>query len=115
MFSRQRAETLAWCRILGEHVRVTCAGDLPDLRSYLGNFRYDALFWAWSFQQGAWEEDLEEIRDDHPDLPVILLSQTREEKEGVEAMAVGTWDWLAGHEEAPLASPAAIGRRRPTP
>ena len=94
LLSTDKSETAVLQQILREHVMLTAAGNLRELRFHLENNDYDALFCAWSFHSGTWHDALEEVRKWHPDLPVIILSRIAEEKEWVQVLEAGAFDLL---------------------
>jgi len=103
LFSNDEGETVALQQLLSEHVVLTPVKNLSELASLLENNRYDALFWAWSFRTGTWNDALREVRKINPDLPVIILSSTPEERAWIRALDAGAFDLLvAPFEERPL-------------
>lgn len=81
--------------ILTTHAVLTPARDLPELKILLESSCYDALFCAWSFHRGSWNDALLEVRRIHPDLPVIIFSSTAGEQEWARVLEAGGFDLLA--------------------
>ena len=86
---------LALREILSEHAVLTPAGNLSELTVLLESSCYDALFCAWSFHRGTWNDALLEARRLHPDLPVIIFSSTAGEQEWLRVLEAGGFDLLA--------------------
>jgi len=82
-------------QLLTEHVALTPVHSLPELVSMLEDNDYDALFCASYFHAGTWNDAIKEVRKIHPDLPVIVLSSSAEEREWLEALDAGAFDLLA--------------------
>ena len=80
--------------VLGEHDTLTVAGNLPELRSFLELGNYDGLFCAQSSQTGTWKEVLEDMRETHPDLPVIILPSMPETMGWASILEAGTFNLL---------------------
>jgi DNA-binding NtrC family response regulator len=80
--------------LLREHVILTQARSLPDLREHLRTRQFDALFCDGSFYINQWQHLLQDIREHDPALPVIVLSRTGGEKEWVEVIEAGAFDLL---------------------
>lgn len=87
-------ETAVVRELLQEHGIVTCAGNLPELRTLLRKNSYDALFCAWSFHTGTWSEVLEIVREESPEVPTIVLSRVGTEREWTAALEAGAFDLL---------------------
>jgi len=81
--------------ILSEHAVLTPAGNLSELTALLESSFYDAVFCAWSFHRGNWNDALLEARRLHPDLPVIIFSSTAGEEEWTRVLEAGAFDLLA--------------------
>ena len=82
-------------RLLSRYVVLTCAGTLGELLELLENGRYDALFCAWSFDSGTWNEALQEVQKRYPGIPLIVLSPCGAEHEWLEVLDAGAFDLLA--------------------
>ncbi len=94
LLSTDETETAALQQILREHVILRPVKSLADLTALLENANYDALFCAWSFHAGTWNDALEEVRKHYPDLPVIILSSIAEEREWLRVLEAGAFDLL---------------------
>jgi DNA-binding response OmpR family regulator len=81
-------------QLLSEHVALTPVKSLSEMVSLLENRDYDALFCAWSFHTGTWNDALEEVRKLHSDLPVIIFSSSAEEREWLRVLEAGAFDLL---------------------
>lgn len=124
LLSNDETETTVLEQLLSEHVVLTSVNDLSALISLLEDNDYDALFCAWSFHTGTWNDALEEVRKVHPDLPVIILSSSAEEREWLQALGGGAFDLLVPpYQERSLlavleqasASREALGSRHRVP
>jgi len=80
--------------LLEKHAAVACTGSIPELRTRIRNAGYDALFCPPSFPAGTWREVLEVVEDESPGLPVIVLSPQGNERDWLEALDAGAFDWL---------------------
>jgi DNA-binding NtrC family response regulator len=94
LLSSNETETAVLEQLLREHVVLTPVNKLSELVSLLENSNYDALFCAWSFHTGTWNAALEEVHKVHPELPVIILSLSAEEREWLQALDAGAFDLL---------------------
>lgn len=100
LLSADQTETAQFQSILGCHVRLTPIAELSELTALLEKSDYDALFCAGSFQKGTWMDVLEDVRECHPGLPVIVLSPAPEVQEWTEVLEAGAFDWLVSpHQE----------------
>ena len=88
-------QAVALQEILNEHTVLTPAKDLPELKAILESSCHDALFCAWSFHRGTWNDALLEVRRLHPDMPVIIFSSTAGEQEWLRVLESGGFDLLA--------------------
>jgi len=88
----QQARSLE--ELLREHIILTQAKSLPDLRELLRTRQFDTLFCDWAFYIGQWQHLLQDIQKHDPVLPVIVLSRTGGEKEWVEVIEAGGFDLL---------------------
>jgi DNA-binding NtrC family response regulator len=80
--------------LLERHAALACAGSIPKLRSLIRKTHYDALFCPpWS-PAGSWEDVLELVEEEAPGLPIIVLSSQGNERDWLEALDVGVFDWL---------------------
>jgi len=103
LFSNDEMETAILQRLLGEYAIVTPVHNESELAPLLENNHYDALFWAWSFRAGTWNDALRQVRMINPDLPVIVLSTAAEERAWIRALDAGAFDLLvAPFEERQL-------------
>jgi len=80
--------------ILENHALLACASDLLELKSHLQEGSVDVVFCSWPFYLGSWNGILREVQDQHPDLPVIVLSPSGGEREWMEVMESGVFDLL---------------------
>lgn len=101
LLSTDSAETSQIQKLLSKHASVTPVGDPSELTTALiEKHDYDVLFCAWSFQKGTWMDVLEDMRQCHPELPVIVLSPAPEVREWTEVLEAGAFDLLVPpHEE----------------
>jgi len=103
LLSNDETETAVLEHLLGEHAALTAVHQLSELVSLLEEGKYDALFCAWSLDAGTWTNALEEVRKFHPELPVIILSSSPEEREWMRVLEAGAFDLLVPpYEERPL-------------
>jgi len=82
-------------QILACHAELRWACNTQEMARQLAEDRYDAVFCARTLCAGSWNEVVAEVRQIYPLLPVIVLSQTADEKEWVEVLAAGAFDLLA--------------------
>jgi len=94
LLSNDETETAVLEQLLNEHVAVTPVNNLSELGALLENSDYDALFCAGSPDTGICNDALEEVRNVLPDLPVILLSSSAEQREWLQALDAGAFDVL---------------------
>lgn len=94
LLSSDETESNALERVLSEYVNLQNAGNLSELENMLPDGGYDAVFCGRSFQEGAWNDALEEVQQRCPDLPVIIFSQTGDEQEWSEVIEAGAFDLL---------------------
>jgi len=94
LLSTDTIETTVLQQALRKHVILTRADNLSDAMFLLEGGGYDAFFCAWSFHAGTWMEALETVREWQPDLPVIILSRTAEEREWLQVLEAGAFDLL---------------------
>ncbi len=80
--------------LLNEHVILTCANNLTEAYGLLKRGGYDALFCDESFDTGACNEGLAEVRKGYPDLPIIILSQLDGEQQWADLLKAGAFDLL---------------------
>lgn len=100
LLSTDRDETSQIQKILSKHVSLAPVRDLSELAALLEKRDYDALFCAWSFQKGSWKDVLEDMRQFHPGLPVIVLAPAPEIRQWAEVLGAGAFDLLVPpHEE----------------
>ena len=94
LLSTDQTETAQLQRLLGEHAILTPVARRSELRSLLERRDYDAVFCGWSFQGGTWNEVLHDVRESHPELPVVIFSRTGGEQEWVKVLEAGAFDLL---------------------
>ncbi len=94
LFSTDEAEMAQLQQILSEHVILTPVDHQSKLNALIEKHNYDALFCAWSLQQGSWNDVVSEVRESHPDLPVIVLSPAPDNREWDEVLQAGAFDLL---------------------
>ena len=81
--------------ILSPYAEMTSVCDTREMEEVLNASSYDVLFCAWSLCSGGWNEALEEVRQRHPYLPVIILSRTADERRWLQVLEAGAFDLLA--------------------
>lgn len=81
--------------LLSPYVTLTCVQDLVECLDFLEKRPYDAVFCAWSFRSGTWNDVLKEIRERYLDLPVIILSRIAAEREWLDVLDAGAFDLLS--------------------
>ena len=94
VLSTDPAETGHLQEVLSKHAVLTYARNLSELKTLLKEGEPDVLFCSWSFQSVSWKEAVEEVQHCYPELPVIVLSRTADEREWMEALEVGDFDLL---------------------
>ena len=90
--------------ILDPHALTVHARNIPEMKSYLQNDAVDVLFCAWPFYRTNWRGVLDEVWNQYPDLPVIVLSPNGGEREWIEVLDSGAFDLLAW----PLLGPTVL-------
>ena len=80
--------------VLSKHAVLTYARNLSELKALLKEGAPDVLFCYWSFQSACWKDVVKEIQHCYPELPVIVLSRTADEREWMGALEVGAFDLL---------------------
>jgi len=81
-------------KVLEPHADLTCAYTPEEMSEQLERASYDAVFCARSLSMGSWREVLEEVRQFYPQLPVIIVSRTADEREWLEILEAGAFDLL---------------------
>ena len=76
------------------HAELDWARNPQEMIQHLEQARYDAVFCSRNFSNGSWGEALKQMQRLYADVPVIILSQTADEKEWVEVLAAGAFDLL---------------------
>jgi DNA-binding NtrC family response regulator len=94
LLSTDEAESTALQQTLDPHVTLRKVEDLQELQRELQGGNHDALFCGWSFHGGTWDDALEEVGKQCPDLPVIVFSRTAGEWEWIEVLKAGGFDML---------------------
>jgi DNA-binding response OmpR family regulator len=79
---------------LSKHACVSRACELSELSMLLESTCFDAAFCAWTFHRGTWKNALLEARRFQPDLPVLVFSSTGGEREWIEVLDSGAFDFL---------------------
>ena len=91
------SDQLEACRIeehLSKHACVSRTCDLSELSTLLESTCFNAAFCAWTFHRGTWKNALLEARRFQPDLPVLVFSSTGGEREWIEVLDSGAFDFL---------------------
>lgn len=94
LFSSDETEANTLQRILGKHVILTPVSSPSELASLLQTNTYDAVFWSWSLKSGTWSDALRMVRMTRPEMPVVVLSSTPEERAWLRSLKTGTFDLL---------------------
>ncbi len=95
LFVCDASERVALQQILAAHAELRWACNPQEMARHLSQGRYDAVFCARSLCAGSWSEVVAQVRQISPELPVIILSPTADEKEWVEVLAAGAFDLLS--------------------
>ena len=85
----------SWQQSLAPYAELSLACDLGEIARRLEQESYDAVFCARTLCPDTWTEVLHQVQQICPQLPVIILSQTTDEKEWMEALAAGAFDLLS--------------------
>lgn len=80
--------------LLSKHALVSRACNLSELSALLESTCFDAVFCAWTFHCGTWKNALLEALRFQPELPVLVFSSTGGEREWVEVLDSGAFDFL---------------------
>lgn len=94
LLSASETETAQLEQILGNYVSLTPVSDPSKLDSLLENDGYDALFCAWALPRATWNDVLDDVREFHPDIPVIVLAPAPEVRQWAEVLEAGAFDLL---------------------
>ena len=95
LLSSDDVEAHNWEEILGEHAMLHRVRDLVELEDSLQDDIYDALLCGWKFTNGTWNEAIWQVRQQCPDLPVVIFNGTGDEKEWIKVLDAGAFDLLA--------------------
>ncbi|MBI4465751.1 MAG: response regulator [Acidobacteria bacterium] len=90
----EKAEKALLQQLLSPHAELAWACNPEEMVEQLGQDAYDTLFCARSLCRGNWQGALEEVQQQYPNLPVIILSPTASEQEWVEVLEAGAFDLL---------------------
>ena len=111
LLSSDETETRKLEEVLLEYAILRRAGNLAELQSKLEGEAYDAVFCGWSFHTGTWNDALGQVRQRCPDLPVVIFSETGDEREWVKVLEAGAFDLLIApyqkHTVIPILEQAA--------
>lgn len=111
LLSNDETETRKLEEALLEYSILRRARTLAELQSNLEQETYDAVFCAWSFHSGTWNDALGQVRQRCPDLPVVIFSETGDEREWVKVLEAGAFDLLVApyqkHTVIPILEQAA--------
>lgn len=103
LVSSDEAESCVLEGILSEHVDLRSIRDIAELQTKLDDGDYDAIFCGWSLHRGTWNDVLREVRQGHPNLPVVVFCRTGGEREWVQVLEAGAFDLLsAPYLKAPV-------------
>jgi DNA-binding NtrC family response regulator len=94
LLSSDESEARNWEEMFREHATLRRVRNLEELHRTLQGDFYDALFCGWSFQSGTWNEALGQVRQERPDLPVVIFSGTGGEREWINVLEAGAFDLL---------------------
>jgi len=94
LLSSDDAEWRNWEEIFREHATLRRVRNLAELQNSLQDDFYDALFCGWKFTSGTWSEALWQVRQQCPDLPVVIFNGTGDEREWVKVLEAGAFDLL---------------------
>jgi DNA-binding NtrC family response regulator len=94
LVSNDEKETKFLWDVLSPHAILTCSQKLPEFKMLLQGGIYDIVLCEWSFGQGTWKEVLKAVQEFHPELPVVILAKTAEERERLDVMKAGAIDLL---------------------
>ena len=79
---------------LAPYAELSWACNPGEIARRLEQERYDAVFCARDLCSGTWIEVMRQVQQICPELPVIILSQTADEREWLEVLAAGGFDLL---------------------
>jgi DNA-binding NtrC family response regulator len=99
LLSSDDTESHHWEELFREHATLRRVRNLAELQDSLQENFYDALFCGWSFTSGTWSEALSQVRQQCPDLPVVIFNDTGGEKEWIRVLDAGAFDLLAAPYE----------------
>ena len=81
-------------RSLAAHAELSWACNSQEIARQLEQGKYDTVFCARALCSGTWIEVMRQVQQICPELPVIILSQTADEREWLEVLAAGGFDLL---------------------
>ena len=89
---------------LSLHAELRWVCNPQEMTRELAQEKYDAVFCDRTLCAGSWSEVVQHVRRLYPELPVIILSPTADEREWMEVLAAGAFDLLAlpCHDQALL-------------
>lgn len=80
--------------ILAQFASVTRALTVPSALPVEGTEAYDAVFCDWDCADGTWRGVLSKLKELNLQIPLIVLSRCGCEKEWVEVLEAGAFDFL---------------------
>ena len=89
------SEASALQETIGDYITLLRARSLPEMKSQLENEDCDVLVCAGSFYQNGWDSVLSGAHEQHPNLPVIVVSPKSGELEWAKVLEAGAFNLLA--------------------
>ena len=94
LLTANEAQTQALEKLLQEHITLIHVRTLQEFVKSLEASQFDAFFCEGMIGNGTWKDALETVREQDPDLPLILLSRNSGENEWLEVIQAGAFDLL---------------------
>ncbi len=82
----------------GDEFRVTHVGRLSDALRSVGEARYDVILLDLSLPDSEPSETVRRLHDGEPGAPIVVLTGTKDEASGIEAVRQGAQDYLVKGE-----------------
>src|SRR4051812_15293573 len=94
LIADEDAEAIALHRLLADSVSLHWLDNDSSLGNSLNAYLYDAILCGWTIGDRTWREVLREVKQTHPQLPVLIFSRTASEEDWIEVLMEGGFDLL---------------------
>jgi PAS domain S-box-containing protein len=98
----------------GLEIAPCIAGGAQECKKALNSGKYDAIISTWKLADGDGQEVLRELRENHGDTPLVLVTGESEEKAAEDCARCGAVDYVSKDRLArlPFALKRAVSERR---